>query len=64
MVFKICPLAAKPSESRKIKSKAQQCAQALAYGIREQAQAEWLTDTHQGPLNCHLTNPQPCRYAM
>jgi|LakMenEpi03Aug12_release.lakeMendotaPanAssembly.Ray.scaffolds.fasta_scaffold2244378_2 hypothetical protein len=50
MVVKLCPLAAKPSESRKIKSKTQECAQALAYGIREQAQAEGLTDTHQGLL--------------
>ena len=45
------PLAANPSESRKIKRKAQQCAQALAYGMREQAQAEGLTDTHQGLLS-------------
>jgi hypothetical protein len=64
MVVKLCPLAGNPSESRKIKRKAQQCAQALAYGMREQAQAEGLTDTHQGPLTCHFPTPQPCRYAM
>jgi hypothetical protein len=58
------PLAANPSESRIIKRKAQQCAQALAYRIREQIQAEGLTDTHQGPLPCHFPTPNPCRYAM
>ena len=33
------------------------CALALAYGIREQAQAVGLTDPHQIPLTCHLPTP-------